>query len=149
MLGGAVFSQFFLLTLYMQQVLGYSAIETGVAYIPLSLSISLLGRRTGAGHADRRERVLPVGLALSTVALVIFSRLPVDGSYSGTSSRPSSSAAIGLALAFVPMSIGALTASGAGRRDRVRAHHHEPADRRRDRRGDRHHGGRRARRRAS
>src|SRR2546421_10103357 len=39
LMGGAIFSQFFLLTLYMQQVLHYSAIKTGVAYIGLTLSI--------------------------------------------------------------------------------------------------------------
>src|SRR3954451_17895164 len=39
LLGAAVFSQFFLLTLYMQQVLHYSALKTGVAYIALTLSI--------------------------------------------------------------------------------------------------------------
>src|SRR6266536_825701 len=39
LLGGAVFSQFFLLTLYMQQVLHYSAIKTGVAYIGMTLTI--------------------------------------------------------------------------------------------------------------
>src|SRR5438445_1173735 len=39
LLGGAVFSQFFLLTLYMQQVLHYSALKTGVAYVALTLSI--------------------------------------------------------------------------------------------------------------
>jgi len=110
MLGGAVFSQFFLLTLYMQQVLGYSAIETGVAYIPLTLSIicfsavaQALATRIGV------RRVLPVGLALSTVALVMFARLPVDGSYFGDLFPAFLVGGIGLALAFVPMSIGALT----------------------------------------
>ena len=39
LLGGAMFSQFFLLTLYMQQVLHYSALKTGVAYIALTLTI--------------------------------------------------------------------------------------------------------------
>ena len=39
LLGGAIFSQFFLLTLYMQQVLHYSALKTGVAYIALTLTI--------------------------------------------------------------------------------------------------------------
>ena len=38
-MGAAVFSQFFLLTLYMQQVLHYSALQTGVAYIALTLTI--------------------------------------------------------------------------------------------------------------
>jgi hypothetical protein len=39
LLGGAIFAQFFLLTLYMQQVLHYSALKTGVAYIALTLTI--------------------------------------------------------------------------------------------------------------
>src|SRR5207253_9043403 len=39
LLAGAVFSQFFLLTLYMQQVLHYSALQTGVAYVALTLSV--------------------------------------------------------------------------------------------------------------
>ena len=38
-MGGAIFSQFFLLTLYMQQVLHYSALKTGLAYIGLTLTI--------------------------------------------------------------------------------------------------------------
>ena len=53
--GAAIFSQFFLLTLYMQQVLHYSAIQTGVAYIALTLTIDRVReRRPGPGAADRR-----------------------------------------------------------------------------------------------
>src|SRR5207245_4054929 len=48
LLGGAVFSQFFLLTLYMQQVLHYSALKTGVAYVALTLSILAF---SGLAHA--------------------------------------------------------------------------------------------------
>ncbi len=49
LLAAAMFSQFFLLTLYMQQVLHYSALQTGVAYIALTLTIiAVLGRRAGA-----------------------------------------------------------------------------------------------------
>jgi len=110
MLGGAVFSQFFLLTLYMQQVLHYSAIETGVAYIPLTLTIVAFSA-VAQGLATRIgvRLVLPVGLALSTVALVLFSQLPVDGSYFGDLFPAFIIGGIGLALAFVPMAIGALT----------------------------------------
>ena len=89
-MGGAIFSQFFLLTLYMQQVLHYSAIKTGVAYIGLTLTIiafsavaQALVTRVGV------RRVLPAGLAFSTVALVLFARLPVDGHYWATCSRRS------------------------------------------------------------
>ena len=53
--------------------------------------------------------VLPTGLALSTVALVLFARLPVDGSYWVDLFPAFMISGLGLALAFVPMSIGALT----------------------------------------
>jgi EmrB/QacA subfamily drug resistance transporter len=110
LMGGAIFSQFFLLTLYMQEVLHYSAIKTGVAYIGLTLSIiafsaasQALVTRIGV------RRVLPVGLALSTVALLLFARLPVHGHYFTDLFPAFIVSGIGLALAFVPMSIGALT----------------------------------------
>ena len=110
LMGGAIFSQFFLLTLYMQQVLHYSALETGVAYIGLTLTIITLSAvaqalvtRIGV------RRVLPVGLAFSTVALVLFARLPVDGHYFTDLFPAFLISGLGLALAFVPMSIGALT----------------------------------------
>src|SRR5207253_9371867 len=66
LLAAAVFSQFFLLTLYMQQVLHYSALKTGVAYVALTLSIigfsavsQTLATRIGI------RRVLPIGMLLS------------------------------------------------------------------------------------
>ena len=103
-------SQFFLLTLYMQQVLHYSAIKTGVAYIGLTLTIiafsgvaQALVTRVGV------RRVLPTGLAFSTVALILFARLPVDGNYWTDLFPAFLLSGIGLALAFVPISIGALT----------------------------------------
>src|SRR5947209_14237883 len=110
LMGGAIFSQFFLLTLYMQEVLHYSAIKTGVAYIGLTLSIigfsavsQALVTRIGI------RRVLPVGLALSTAALVLFAQLPVHGHYWSDLFPAFIISGVGLALAFVPMSIGALT----------------------------------------
>src|SRR5438067_6794643 len=110
LMGGAIFSQFFLLTLYMQQVLHYSALKTGVAYIGLTLTIiafsavaQSLVTRIGV------RRVLSAGLALSTVALVLFARLPVHGSYFSDLFPAFIISGLGLALAFVPMSIGALT----------------------------------------
>jgi EmrB/QacA subfamily drug resistance transporter len=110
LMGGAIFSQFFLLTLYMQQVLHYSALKTGVAYIGLTLTIIVfsavaqsLTTRIGV------RRVLPTGLLLSTVALVLFARLPVDGHYWTDLFPAFIISGLGLALAFVPMSIGALT----------------------------------------
>ena len=110
LMGGAIFSQFFLLTLYMQQVLHYSALKTGVAYIALTLAIisfsavsQALTTRIGI------RRVLPAGLLLSAVALVLFARLPVDGHYFSDLFPAFLISGVGLALAFVPMSIGGLT----------------------------------------
>src|SRR4029077_2499334 len=75
---GAVFSQFFLLTLYMQQVLHYSAIKTGVAYVALTVT-TVAFSAVSQGLVTRLgvRSVLPAGLALSTAALVLFARLPV------------------------------------------------------------------------
>ena len=110
LMGAAIFSMFFLLTLYMQQVLHYSALKTGVAYIPLTATIvafsavsQALVTRIGI------RRVLPVGLAVTAVALLLFARLPVDGHYWPDLLPAFLLSGVGLALAFVPMSIGGLT----------------------------------------
>jgi EmrB/QacA subfamily drug resistance transporter len=110
LMGAAIFSQFFLLTLYMQQVLHYSALKTGVAYISLTLTIiafsavaQALATRLGI------RRVLPLGLAVSAAALVLFARLPVHGHYWTDLFPAFLLSGIGLAMAFVPMAIGGLT----------------------------------------
>jgi EmrB/QacA subfamily drug resistance transporter len=110
LMGGAIFAQFFLLTLYMQEVLHYSALKTGVAYIGLTLTIIVFSAVAQALVTRIGVRkVLPAGLALSTVALVLFARLPVDGHYWTDLFPAFIISGLGLALAFVPMSIGALT----------------------------------------
>jgi EmrB/QacA subfamily drug resistance transporter len=110
LMGAAVFSQFFLLTLYMQEVLHYSALKTGLAYVGLTLTV-IVWSTIAQGLVTRIgvRRVLPVGLALSTVALVLFARLPVHGDYFSSLFPAFIISGLGLALAFVPMSIGALT----------------------------------------
>jgi EmrB/QacA subfamily drug resistance transporter len=110
LLSSAVFSQFFLLTLYMQEVLHYSAIKTGVAYIALTLSIiGFSGVAQGLTTRLGARRVLPAGLLLSAVALVLYARLPVDGHYFWDVFPAFLLSGIGLALAFVPVQIASLT----------------------------------------
>jgi EmrB/QacA subfamily drug resistance transporter len=110
LLAGAVFSQFFLLTLYMQQVLHYSALKTGVAYIALTLSIiAFSGVAQALATRIGIRPVLTAGLALSAAGLVLYAQLPVDGHYFWDLFPAFLLSGIGLALAFVPMSIGALT----------------------------------------
>jgi EmrB/QacA subfamily drug resistance transporter len=110
LMGAAIFSQFFLLTLYMQEVLHYSALKTGLAYIALTVTVILFsGLAQALVTRIGVRRVLPVGLVLSAVALVLFARLPVHGRYFSDLLPPFLVSGLGLALAFVPMSIGALT----------------------------------------
>jgi EmrB/QacA subfamily drug resistance transporter len=118
LMGAAVFSQFFLLTLYMQQVLHYSAIETGVAYIALTLTIiAFSGVSQALVTRVGIRRVLPLGMVLTTAGLVLYAQVPVDGHYFWNLFPAFLLSGVGLALAFVPMSIGGLTsvrASDAG-----------------------------------
>src|SRR4051812_1103957 len=77
-----MFSQFFLLTLYMQEVLHYSALQTGVAYVAFTLSIVLFsGVSQAVVSRVGIRRVLPAGLALVTASLIVDSQLPVHGHY--------------------------------------------------------------------
>jgi len=111
LVGAALFSQFFLLTLYMQNVLHYSAMKTGVAYIASTAAIIAF---SGIGQAlVTRYGVKPIltaGLVLAGGAIGIFyTRLPVDGTYWGDLFLPFILTGIGLGLTFVPFSIAGLT----------------------------------------
>ena len=109
LMGAAVFSQFFLLTLYMQQVLHYSALETGVAYVALTLAVIVfanvsqkLALRVGI------RPVLTAGLLLVSTGLVLYARLPVEGHYFWDLFPAFLISGIGMAFGFIPMTIGAL-----------------------------------------
>jgi EmrB/QacA subfamily drug resistance transporter len=109
LLGGAIFSQFFLLTLYMQQVLHYSALRTGVAYVALTLTIIVFANASQALALRVGIRtLLPTGLLLAAAGLVLYARLPVDGRYFWDLFPAFLLSGIGMAFAFIPMTIGAL-----------------------------------------
>jgi len=110
LMGAAIFSQFFLLTLYMQQVLHYSALKTGVAYIALTLAIiGFSAVSQGLVTRVGIRKVLPTGMALAAIGLVLYAQLPVHGHYFSNLFPAFILSGIGLAFAFVPMSIGGLT----------------------------------------
>jgi EmrB/QacA subfamily drug resistance transporter len=109
LVGTALFSQFFLGTLYMQQVLHYSAMKTGVAYLPLTLTIiALAGVAQNLVTRVGVRRVLPVGLVLATGALVLLAQLPADGKYFFDIFPAFLLSAVGLAFTFIPLTIAAL-----------------------------------------
>src|SRR5918992_3435699 len=108
LVGGSLFSMFFFITLYMQQVLGYSAIDAGLSYLPLALMIiaasgvaSVLVTRIGF------KPVLAVGMGMIAAALVWFSLVPVDGHFLEDILGHSLLAAAGLGFAFVTTTIAA------------------------------------------
>ena len=106
----ALFSMFFFISLYMQQVLGYEPLTAGLAYLPLAFTIII-----SAGVASQLttrigfKPVLATGLVFVAVGLVWFSRVSTDGGYVGDILFPSLVAAVGLGLAFVPVTIAAVS----------------------------------------
>ncbi|HET7172229.1 MAG TPA: DHA2 family efflux MFS transporter permease subunit [Gaiellales bacterium] len=109
MLGGVVFSQFFLQTLYMQDVLGYSAIRTGIGFTTATFAIivfSNVGQRLVTRLGARS--VLTTGLALDAVSLGLFTQLPVHGHYFWNLFPAMLIGGIGLGLSFVPVTIAGL-----------------------------------------
>jgi EmrB/QacA subfamily drug resistance transporter len=111
--GASLFSMFFFISLYMQNVLGYSAIKAGLSYLPLALTIiasagiaSALVTKTGF------KPILALGMAFIAGGLFWFSQISPDGTYLGDVFGPSILAAIGLGLAFVPQTIAAVSGVG-------------------------------------
>jgi len=110
LIGMALFAMFFFLSLYMQQVLGYDALKAGFAYLPLALNIIV-----SAGVASQLvtrigfKPTLIGGLLLIVVGLVWFAQVSPTGGYVSDLLLPSIVAAWGLGLAFVPVTIAAVT----------------------------------------
>jgi EmrB/QacA subfamily drug resistance transporter len=106
----ALFSMFFFVSLYMQVVLGYDALEAGLAYLPLAGGI-IVSAGIASGLVTRYgfKPILVTGLVLTAIALVWFAQVDVDGTYLGDILAPSLVAAVGLGFAFVPMTIAAVS----------------------------------------
>jgi EmrB/QacA subfamily drug resistance transporter len=108
-IGTAMFGMFFFLTLFMQTVLGYSAVRSGVSYLPFTAGIvtaaalaSRLMTRTGP-----RPLIL-AGAAAATGGMFWFSRLTEHAGYPGQLLGPMLVTSFGLGLLFVPLALVAL-----------------------------------------
>ncbi|HWI22347.1 MAG TPA: MFS transporter [Baekduia sp.] len=108
--GMALMSMFFFNTLYMQQVLGFSAMETGLAYLPLSLAIVVMAG-VGSQLVTRVgfKPVLIVGALSTTLGMIWFAQISAGGSYWADVLGPSLLCGIGLGLSFVSVTIAAVT----------------------------------------
>ena len=108
-LGTASFSMFLVLTLYMQQVLGYSAMKTGVAYLAVA-GTAILWSAVAAQLVNRVgvKPTLAIGMTALTAGLLYFTQVSTDGSYLGDLLPGFLLIAVGLGFSFVPISIAAL-----------------------------------------
>ena len=115
-LGGAVFGMIFILTLYMQQVLAYSPIETGLAWLAMSLT-ALASSIVASGLVTRVGTRLPlaVGLVVAGAGLLLLAQIPADGDYVADLLPGLLVTGLGLGTSFVSLSIGAL--EGVAERD--------------------------------
>src|SRR4051812_1811758 len=109
MLNASLICMFFLLTLYVQQVLQYSAIKAGLAFLATAATAVVAA---GAAQAlVNRMGVRPVlvtGMVLMAVGQFLFTRLPVNGSFTSDLLPGYLLVGIGIGFAYVPVSIAAL-----------------------------------------
>jgi EmrB/QacA subfamily drug resistance transporter len=108
-LGTALFAMFLMLTLYMQQVLHYSPMKTGVAYLAVA-GTSIIWANVAAALVGRVgvKPLIAVGMTALAIGMVLFAQVEVGGSYWGGLFPGFLIVAFGLAFCFVPISIAAL-----------------------------------------
>jgi len=110
---GGLFGFFFFSTLYVQQILGYSPLEAGLAFLPVTVGIGL-----GAGIAQQLVKRLGVrttaslGMVIAAFGLYLFSRVTADGSYLSDVLPAIIPQSIGMGLFFVPITLIATTNVG-------------------------------------
>jgi EmrB/QacA subfamily drug resistance transporter len=110
LLGASLFSMFFFISLYMQQVLGYSPIHAGLSYLPLALTI-IVAAGVGGQLVTRFgfKPILATGMAFVALGLLWFSRVSVGGGFLTDILGPSLLAALGLGFGFVTSTIAAVS----------------------------------------
>ena len=110
LVGASLFSMFYFISLYMQQVLGYSPIKAGLSYLPLAITIILAaGIASGLVTKVGFKPILAIGMACIALGLIWFTQIDVDGTFLKDILGPSLLAALGLGFAFVPVTIAAVS----------------------------------------
>jgi len=109
LLGAVVYSNFFLLTLYVQQVLHYSALKTGLTFLATAGTvIPVAGLSQALTTRFGPRPVMGVGLALITAGMIWYAQIPVHGKFASDLLPGYVLVGVGMAFAFIPMSIAAL-----------------------------------------
>jgi EmrB/QacA subfamily drug resistance transporter len=109
LLGGAIFGSFFLLTQYMQVVLHYSALRAGLGFLATA-GTSVVAAVIAQALVTRVgvRRILATGMVLIAIGQYLYTRFPVHGSYAADLLPGFVDYGVGIAFAFVPVSIAAL-----------------------------------------
>jgi EmrB/QacA subfamily drug resistance transporter len=109
LLGAVVFANFFLLTLYVQQVLHYSALKTGLTFLATAGTVIPVAGLSQALVTKFGPRpVMAIGLLLITGGMIWYSQIPVQASFASDLLPGYLMVGVGLAFSFIPMSIAAL-----------------------------------------
>ena len=116
LVASAMFGMFFFASLYVQEILGYSPLKAGLAFLPVSAGIIV-----GAGIAQQVIKRLGVrvvsimGISLATIGMLVLTQLPVHGSYVSDLLVGLLPMSIGMGLTFVPITL--LGTSGVSEKD--------------------------------
>jgi EmrB/QacA subfamily drug resistance transporter len=108
--GSVAFSEFFLLTLYLQDVLHYSAMQSGAAFVAFASAVVVASNvaQVVVGRFGVKP-TLTAGLVASAVSVAALTRLPVDGHYFWDLFPWFVLGGAGMGLSFVPITIASLT----------------------------------------
>jgi EmrB/QacA subfamily drug resistance transporter len=109
LLGAALFANFFVLTLYVQNVLGYSALRTGVTFLATA-GTAVLAAGVAQALVTRVgvKPILAIGLVLMAAGMLWYTQVPVHGSYWPDLLPGYLFVGVGIAFSFVPVTIAAL-----------------------------------------
>jgi EmrB/QacA subfamily drug resistance transporter len=106
----SLFSMFFFISLYMQQVLGYDALKAGISYLPLALTIIVSAGLASALVTRIGFKItLVIGMLFVAAGLAWFAQVDPHGGYVSDLLGPMLLAAVGLGMSFVPVTIAAVT----------------------------------------
>jgi EmrB/QacA subfamily drug resistance transporter len=116
LVASAMFGMFFFASLYVQEILGYSPLRAGFAFLPVTVGIIVgsIAAQQLIGRFGVRN-VAIVGIVLAAAGMVLLTQLPVHGSYAGNLLVGLMPMSIGMGLVFVPITL--LGTSGVGAQD--------------------------------
>jgi EmrB/QacA subfamily drug resistance transporter len=110
LVASGMFAMFFFNTLYIQRVLGYGPLKAGVALLPFTAGIMIsAGLASGLATRIGVRPVASVGMVLTIIGMLLFARMPVDGSYASDVLPGIALSSLGMGAVFMPLTLVATT----------------------------------------